>query len=158
MSLQKRISTLLMEWAGETSEGTTALLTQLSAAGGVLPDVRSALVSFTDKQARDLAVLVQQLPDPNLQSLTGSAFAYLQRIDTALGNPVDLARLLPTLGLNLPTTAPTSPQTSDAAEKRATPTMKIRRRPSRSAARIWLPRVAAGAAVSNGTSISLRMR
>ena len=32
--LQKRISTLLSEWAGETSQGTTALLSQLSAAGG----------------------------------------------------------------------------------------------------------------------------
>ena len=34
----------------------------------------------------------------------------------------------------------------------------LRLRPSRSAARIWLPRVAASAAVSSGTSISFRMR
>ncbi len=111
--LQKRIQTLLTEWAGETSQGTTVLLNQLSAAAGDLPDVRATLVSFTDNQARDLAVLVQQLPDANLQSLTGSAFAYLQRIDTALGNPVDLARLLPSLGLDLPTAASTTPQTAD---------------------------------------------
>jgi hypothetical protein len=48
--------------------------------------------------------VVQQLPDPTLQSLTGSGFAYLQRVDTALGNPVDLAALLGSEGLDLPTT------------------------------------------------------
>ena len=35
--------------------------------------------------ARALALVVQQLPDQRLQSLTGSAFAYLQRVDIALG-------------------------------------------------------------------------
>lgn len=103
--LRKQLQTLLNQWAAETSIGTTALLDQLSAAAGGLEDVRATLVAFTEEQARDLAALVQQMPDSNLQSLTGSAFAYLQRVDIALGSPVDLARLLPTLGLDLPTTA-----------------------------------------------------
>ena len=58
--------------------------------------------------------MVQRLPDTTLQSLTGSAFAYLQRVDTALGGPVDLARLLPQLGLALPTTStPGRPRRSE---------------------------------------------
>jgi hypothetical protein len=101
--LQKRVSELLSDWAYETSRGTTALLDQLSAASGDVAGIRRKLTDFTDSQARELALVVQRLPDQRLQSLTGSAFAYLQRVDTALGNPVDLATLLPSLGLPLPT-------------------------------------------------------
>jgi hypothetical protein len=107
--LQQRIRTLLSEWAGETNRGTTVLLDQLAARRGDLPAVRDELIAFTATSARDLAAVVQQIPDPALQSLTGSAFAYLQRIDTALGDPVQIAALLPGLGLALPSaTAPSA--------------------------------------------------
>jgi hypothetical protein len=125
--LQKRISELLTDWAAETSTGTTALLDQLSAGSGNLDAIRQKLTAFTDSQARALALVVQQLPDPGLQSLTGSAFAYLQRVDIALGNPVNLATLLPSLGLPLPTTSsrqpdttPTTPSTTDKTQSGST--------------------------------------
>lgn len=107
--LAKRLELLLANWAGDTSSGTTVLLQQLSAGQGDVAALRATLVRFTDSQARGLAAAVQQLPDTQLQSLTGSAFAYLQRLDTALGNPVQVARLLPTLGLALPTVTPSVP-------------------------------------------------
>ena len=96
--------------------------------------MRLKLTDFTSSQARELALLVQQLPDQRLQSLTGSAFAYLQRVDTALGNPVNLATLLPSVGLPLPTStqgptpttstpSATTPSTSaSTAPKANTPT------------------------------------
>jgi hypothetical protein len=126
--LQKRIRTLLTEWAGETSRGTTVLLDQLSAGTSDADALRRKLIDFTDSQARGLTIVVQRLPDTTLQSLTGSAFAYLQRVDTALGNPVDLARLLPSLGLALPTTSTaatpakpgTVPTTGSSAQPPAT--------------------------------------
>lgn len=103
--LNRRLSLLLDNWAGDTSAGTTVLLQRLGAGTGDVTALRETLVHFTTTQARGLAAAVQQLPDAQLQSLTGSAFAYLQRLDTALGNPVQVARLLTTLGLPLPTVA-----------------------------------------------------
>lgn len=103
--LSQRLAKVLTDWAADTSAGTTVLLQQLSAGKGDVLALRGTLVHFTDSQARGLASAVQQLPNTQLQSYTGSAFAYLQRIDTALGNPVQVARLLSTLGLPLPTVA-----------------------------------------------------
>lgn len=113
--LQRRISELLTDWAYETSQGTTALLGQLSAGSGDLAGIRQKLTDFTGSQARALALVVQQLPDQRLQSLTGSAFAYLQRLDSALGNPVNLATLLPSVGLPLPTTTSPAATTGPSA-------------------------------------------
>jgi hypothetical protein len=118
--LRKRIAGLLQSWASSTSDGTTALLEQLQAGSGDVAALRQKLVAFTDAQARGLALLVQRLPDATLQSYTGSAFAYLQRVDTALGNPVHLATLLPSVGLALPSA--TSPAaTPSTGPSSATP-------------------------------------
>jgi hypothetical protein len=100
--LQKQISGLLQDWAVDTSKGTTPLLDQLKAGQGNSARIVGSLISFTDAQTRALAAIVQQLPDQTLQSLTGSGFAYLQRVDTALGGPVGIPRLLRSLGLDLP--------------------------------------------------------
>jgi hypothetical protein len=104
--LDKRLEQLLADWASNTSDGTTTLLQQLGAGQGDVAALRATLIRFTGSQARGLAAAVQQLPDTQLQSYTGSAFAYLQRVDTALGNPVQVARLLSTLGLALPSVGP----------------------------------------------------
>ena len=120
--MQKQVKDLLDNWARQTSHGTTFLLNQLSAGQGDRAAIRARLISFTDSQARRLAVAVQGLPDTTLESLTGSAFAYLQRVDTALGNPVNLASLLPSLGLPLPTAAtPSTGATSTTTPSTGTP-------------------------------------
>jgi hypothetical protein len=112
-------------WAGATSAGTTTLLASLRGTPADAARLREALTSFTRDAAQGLAIVVQQLPDTTLQSLTGSAFAYLQRVDTALGSPVDLTRLLPSLGLDLPSApapAPASrPSTAPSAPAASKP-------------------------------------
>ena len=134
---EKRIRTLLTEWADETSRGTTVLLDQLSAGATGTRRAAPAAHRLHRQPGPWLALVVQRLPDTTLQSLTGSAFAYLQRVDTALGNPVDLARLLPSSGSpcrRRPRTAPrrraATPTAPDAAAGRpasGSPTGRHRR-------------------------------